>query len=564
MPQKLASLQSQLSALCWRRWLLRVVYGSLAVAIALGLALAAAFALDWNFRYNRSERGALLVVVGALALWTLIKYVWPALVSRESVIDMALKVERRQQIDSDLVAALQFESAAAATWGSMQLEGAVVERVAQFGRQLPIGKGLSGTSLWGRLVPLVLVAAGWAVAVTQVPDHVTAFLDRFLLGSAHYPTRTRITRIVVNGVEAYPAVAAGGTVKIPFGTNLQFAVEAAGEIPVSGEVRLQAEEGTATINVELTPVEEPAADVTSSNRKFSGELARTPENLTYQVFLGDAWSEPAKIHVILPPVITMELDYTPPRYAAKARLARPATGSRQISVMEGSQVALSVRCANKPLEKVEMIIDDARFSLVPKDDEKRIWNLPAGTPLDQVITALTFDVEAVDVDGLSPDQPLRGQIYIQADRPPRVAGAVVTEKVLPGARPSIVWGAADDNGLAEIRLIKQVTRASGEIAESTEIVQRIDADKQPVPTLRGRHVVNLKPLGLAKGDEVRVTLEAVDYRGNRPGAVANSEAIVFTVTDESGILAGLVEADEKSARQLDQIIQRQLGIGEAR
>ena len=45
MPQKLASLQSQLSALCWRRWFLRVVYGSLAVAIALGLALAAAFAL---------------------------------------------------------------------------------------------------------------------------------------------------------------------------------------------------------------------------------------------------------------------------------------------------------------------------------------------------------------------------------------------------------------------------------------------------------------------------------------------------------------------------------------
>ena len=47
-------------------------------------------------------------------------------------------------------------------------------------------------------------------------------------------------------------------------------------------------------------------------------------------------------------------------------------------------------------------------------------------------------------------------------------------------------------------------------------------------------------------------------------ATAQSEPIVFQVTDESGILAGLIEADEKSARQLDQIIQRQLGIGEAR
>jgi hypothetical protein len=34
------------------------------------------------------------------------------------------------------------------------------------------------------------------------------------------------------------------------------------------------------------------------------------------------------------------------------------------------------------------------------------------------------------------------------------------------------------------------------------------------------------------------------------------------VTDESGIFAALVEADEKSARQLDEIIQRQLGVGE--
>jgi hypothetical protein len=33
------------------------------------------------------------------------------------------------------------------------------------------------------------------------------------------------------------------------------------------------------------------------------------------------------------------------------------------------------------------------------------------------------------------------------------------------------------------------------------------------------------------------------------------------VTDERGVLASLMESDEKSARQLDAIIQRQLGIG---
>jgi len=49
-------------------------------------------------------------------------------------------------------------------------------------------------------------------------------------------------------------------------------------------------------------------------------------------------------------------------------------------------------------------------------------------------------------------------------------------------------------------------------------------------------------------------------RGATAGKSGQSEPVVFHVTDESGVLAGLAEADEKSARQLYQIIQRQLGI----
>jgi hypothetical protein len=118
--------------------------------------------------------------------------------------------------------------------------------------------------------------------------------------------------------------------------------------------------------------------------------------------------------------------------------------------------------------------------------------------------------------------------------------------------------------VAEIRLLKQVTRSGGQVDQLQEIVRIVPASQQPQQVIRGRHVFDLKSLGLAKGDEVRVTLEAVDFRGDQPGSSARSDIIVLTVTDESGVLAGLVEADEKSARQLDQIIQRQLGIGEGR
>jgi hypothetical protein len=526
------------------------------LGLVLALALSAAFALDWTLRFNREQRGGMLVAVAFLVLWGLRKFVWPAVASRESVIDMALKVERWQRIDSDLVAALQFESTAARSWGSPQLAAAVVDSVATLGHKLPLGQVMSEIRLSRRALPLAIIAAGIAYASAAIPSHIAAFLDRLLLGSAHYPTRTTISRIVVNGIEAFPAHPSGAVVKVPFASSFRFEIDSTGEQPSSGEVRLTADAGAAAISVALAPGETAG--------RYAGELPRTPENATYQVFLGDAWSESGTIYVILPPVVSMELDHRPPHYATKARTSRGAAGSRQISVMEGSQVSLVVRCANKSLAKADLIIGEARFLLAPQDADKTIWKAPAGTPFDEITAATAFDVEAVDVDGLSPDRPLRGQIHIQADRPPRVAGAVVTEKVLPGARPSIVWGAADDNGLAEIHLVTQVTRVTGEVAESSELVRHILPEEQPLSTLRGRHVLDLKPLGLAKGDEVRVTLEARDYRGDRPGELARSEPIVLTVTDETGILAGLVEADEKSARQLDQIIQRQLGIGEAR
>jgi hypothetical protein len=399
-----------------------------------------------------------------------------------------------------------------------------------------------------------------SVAAAVYPDYATAFVDRFLLGSARYPSRTTITRIIVNGHEVFPKGPPGGVTNIPLGLPVRFEIESSGVSPESADVRVTSLAGGAATVVILMP--DPATS--KSGAAFAGELARLAEDVSYQVFLGDAWTEPGTIRVIPAPVVSFELDHTPPAYAAKARPARSAVGSRQISVLEGSQVSLTVTCVNKSLAKAELVIGSQRFALTPQDSDKRTWNLAVAGPLVRVAAALSFDVDVVDVDGLSPDQPLHGSIHIEVDRPPRIVAAVVTERVLPAARPVITWGATDDYGVAEIRLLKQVTRSGGQVDQLQEIVRIVPASQQPQQVIRGRHVFDLKSLGLAKGDEVRVTLEAVDFRGDQPGSSARSDIIVLTVTDESGVLAGLVEADEKSARQLDQIIQRQLGIGEGR
>jgi hypothetical protein len=71
------------------------------------------------------------------------------------------------------------------------------------------------------------------------------------------------------------------------------------------------------------------------------------------------------------------------------------------------------------------------------------------------------------------------------------------------------------------------------------------------------------PVGLRKGDRLKLTLQAVDDRGDLPGESCVSEPLVLEISDESGVLSAISEADERSEERLTEIIKQQLGIGES-
>jgi hypothetical protein len=80
--------------------------------------------------------------------------------------------------------------------------------------------------------------------------------------------------------------------------------------------------------------------------------------------------------------------------------------------------------------------------------------------------------------------------------------------------------------------------------------------------------LSLSPLKLTKGDRLKITLEVVDYRGENEageptGYRYQSDPLVLEISDESGVLAAIAEADENSEKRLTDIIKRQLGIGES-
>lgn len=568
MTTRLAPLRDRLAGLRRLRRTLRLGNAAAAVGLAVVATLVSYYAVDWLFEFNRLQRLILLCGAAMVIGWSWKRWLAPELAVVETELDMALAVERQQGIDSDLVAALQFESPGARAWGSAGLEEAVIEYVAEFGRDLNVFQGLDQNGYRRRLRLLGAVFLLVLIAGAVYPRHVAAFVNRLFLGAAHYPTRTVIERVALNGVEVLPAPLPATPIRVPFGRSLRADVQVAGQRPGAGWLRLTSVRNGLRTAVELQPAVatiEPGVGDRSAPTEFTGTLARLTEGATYELFVGDAWTDPAVIEVVPLPVVAIDLKPTPPDYAARTSQTVIQPGARQISAMEGSRVSLQVTCSNKPLKSVTLFVGMKEYALASQDNLRQKWALLAGdTPLSRVLQPVSFEVRAVDDDGLAPEQPLKGQIHLEPDRLPRVAAAIITEQVLPSAKPSLSYGATDDYGLAELRLRRQVVRVGGATEEEVSVIATAHGIQPPTTALRGRHVIELKPLGLVKGDEVRVTLEALDDRGDRPGSVGLSETVTFKVTDESGILAGLVETDEKSARRLDDIIQRQLGIGEAK
>ena len=82
--------------------------------------------------------------------------------------------------------------------------------------------------------------------------------------------------------------------------------------------------------------------------------------------------------------------------------------------------------------------------------------------------------------------------------------------------------------------------------------------------MTGVLVLPLATYQLDKGDQIRLSLEATDFRGDQPGEMASSEQLVLEITDVSGVLADSAKRDEQAEKSLTDIINLQLGIGDSK
>lgn len=736
---KLDLLRHRLDVLARRRRGVR--WGSALCALGLVVLwlLSAAFLVDWMLQLDRALRLLGWVFLAAGFWWGYRRFVRPWFEIHESQLDLALALERNEKIDSDLVAAMQFEAGHDRRWGSEQLQQAVVDRVAQIVPRLNVMENFSPVPLFRRLLLVMLTLVVVGLFVWNFPGHALAFANRLLLGSAHYPTRTHIRHVLVNyqPTQAVASQAAPDKINAAYGRPLDFHVVADGAFPPQGEVRLRGKSTGAETTLSVAPVpdevrqkvldqagsvldevdttlsmaaespentldvdvetarqmrerlttsgadlaayapelsaqfNEGAAQIKTTDalavslplntwkswltaardalanaaeqRVFHGRLPQFVDSLYYQVYLGDAWTDGQWVEVIPLPVVDLQLEVTPPDYASgEIATTAPAAGARQISVLEGSRVALQIT-STKPLAAAAVVIDGESYPLAlaksgVESGSEDTWVLASASPLDRVQTPLQYSVQVTDHDGLTLERPLQGYIRIQADRAPKVYMDVTTRHVVPTATPSLWFGASDDFGIASLRLHWQVLRAPSTLEDAassgtelpeqsslevpvrgrptrlapliesfdTQLTKPLDRGEIPQPirdvlaeqeglalssqatlnvqqpgtrwvladgtytfmirrevgqlNLYRQFILDLTPLALQKDDQVRLELEAVDFRGEQPGVATRSEPLMLTVTDERGVLAAMVESDEQSAQQLNSIIQRQLGI----
>jgi len=556
---KLALLRGRLAGLRRRRQLVRWGVALAAVLLALLAALTGAFVIDWFFDMTRLQRLITIILSAAGLYWAYRRFARPWLEIQESDIDMALLVEQQQKIDGDLVAALQFEGPEAERWGSGQLRHAVIDYVADFGKGLNVLEGFSVRRLARRAAVLAVALLAVGLFSAAQPAYVSAFVNRICLGTARYPTRTSLDQVAINGKPIH-FTSGTTTVRTPYGMVVDLGVVASGELPEAGRVVVEPLDGRSVSTVKL------ARDANAPER-FAAQLPELVDGLQFEVFLGDARTDPIRIEVIPLPVIEIQAMVTVPEYAQYAAESSAAQNSRQLTVVEGSRVDLNVVCNNKRLTAVALTIDGVQYPLQALASSPRpgqVWTLAeTASPLSAVARPLRYEVQVTDEDGLRLPQPFQGSVRIKPDQKPQIAGGALTRFVLPTARPPVYYRATDDYGIAKLQAHLEVMRKDG----PSETRRTIPLQTLAKPLLRGQLPVkgmlplDLSALKLAKGDRLTVTLEAIDYRGAAEGQSGLSEAMIFEITDEAGILEDIAKPDYQSAEELDAIIRQQLNIG---
>ncbi len=564
----LQTFRSKLGGLRTRRTITRWQTALSRGMVLLVMAWFAMLALDFSLRLDTIPRLGVVIVTLALLAWRTHRHVLPGLSHDETVIDIALLLERTHGVDSDLVAALQFDTSANRSDGSLRLQRAVIERAAKISETLDLRSAVPRQH--ARRASWLAACAGLSVAILWLlfPGHCHAFWNRLWLSDAAYPTRTIIEDIAVNG--------RSDDWRVVEGEAISLLVKCTGVVPIGGLATLRGVETGDSTTVTLRHIDE---SVEFAVYAADGPELNEPVELSLQI--GDASMLPRRIEIIRHPLVELTMEAAAPAYMQRDTVRHQ---EHYVQVMEGSALDLSIRCTNrKRLTSVQLQLirdNDAAepdpTTFVPTDDSGVKWRLVAqASGLTRIVNDFQFRVVALDEDGLGTFHPIEGAVRVKRDRAPTATVASQHHSLMPNAKPTITYAAEDDFGIGAVRLYvrragsREPDPAALPTRDGSEPVEDVASFELPLPEPSGTnrrrmhsadYVLDLGPFNLVKGDKLLVWSEVTDYRGTWPGVSAVSESIELEVTDERGVLDAILRSDADAEQMLTDVIEKELGL----
>ena len=129
---------------------------------------------------------------------------------------------------------------------------------------------------------------------------------------------------------------------VPCGQAVRFEVTVAARSLRSGRVEISTQARGPAANVPLELL--PGGDGDPSQALYRGEYAGLNQSARYQVYLGDAWTDPLALSVTPLPVVEIEAEVVPPDYARQSadEVQKLPRGMRQFPVLAGSEVRLKL------------------------------------------------------------------------------------------------------------------------------------------------------------------------------------------------------------------------------
>ncbi len=203
MTQTLTEIRHQLARLARVRRRNRWLSGFCVLACTALLVLTVMFAIDVAFELDRLQRLTVMLFGAGTLAWVAQRHARPLWRVRETETDLALMIEQQNAIDTDLVAAIEFARPVAACWGSAILRSAVIRHAEEWACEFHIMRTVDYRSP-PRRVRALAIAAGLFVALGALcPQHCVLFFRRLALSNEHYPSRTQIEQIEINGHLVY-------------------------------------------------------------------------------------------------------------------------------------------------------------------------------------------------------------------------------------------------------------------------------------------------------------------------------------------------------------------------